>query len=328
MKTNVKLGAAAIIVSLLIFTIFGCGSSTSSSTYDNGIPYPTSDVVPYLSDMSAEASSRSLRIIVQGDVTSGALANNAYAQAGIDLGYFEGFEPVMTTFRQDTLTALGSNESTFEGTYGGNDIAYKGVVVTSESNYVVKIWGIRPGEEDYRRWVYGDFIDANRGTLIIDPYINWNTTHDYPMTIKFQYDASVSGTKVATGGAAGQWSETSTVIGSTYFYVAEDDSDTSNTIVTYKMYQNTTNETTGVSIMDKLYGKFNRDEMLLHGREYTTGYSSPDSELLYVNVSTGASLETAVPSNIDASSMSFPATPEADYAEFPATSEFSSSPPF
>ncbi|MFC1511263.1 hypothetical protein ACFL5U_02625 [Candidatus Margulisiibacteriota bacterium] len=312
---------------LLVVIIYGCGQLTSSTSSDNGVPFPSEDVVFQLDELSEATASSSLKAQAASTRAEG-LVGSAYAQAGIDLGYFEGFDPVLTTFRTETLTTLSSNESTFEGTYSTDDIAFKGKVITSESNYIVKIWGIRPGQSDYRRWVYGDFINANQGMFIIDPYIMWTSTHDYPMTIKFSYDAATTGTKVCTGGATGKWSASSEIIGSTYFYCKEDDSDTSNTIVTFKMYSNATNESTGVSILDKLYGKFNRDENRLHGRDWTNGYAESDSGLLYVNTETFATVEGTVPDNVDASSMSFPATPESDFAAWPAISEFPVTPDF
>ncbi len=316
----------AFILATSLILFLGCGKRQAASTYDNGIPFPSKDVVFQLDDLdSASSSSLKTKAVsrAQGLVTS------AYAQAGINLGYFEGFDPVLSTFRQETLTTIASNEYTFVGTYGGSsDISYKGHVTQNSAGYLVKIWGIRPGESSYRRWLYGDLVNDNKGSIIIDPYIMWTSTHSSPMTIKFDYDATQSGTKICTGGATGNWSATNQITGSTYFYCKENDNDPNNTVVTFQMYQNTINPATAVSIIDKLYGKFNRDTERLHGRDWTTGYSTNDSGLLYVNVTTYATIAGTVPSNIDASSMTYPATPEADFAAWPATSEFEASPTF
>ncbi|NQU18510.1 MAG: hypothetical protein HQ564_10670 [Candidatus Saganbacteria bacterium] len=308
------------------FLFLGCGKQVTT-TSDNGIPFPSKDVIFQLDDLSA-ASSSSLK--TKAASRAQGLVTSAYAQAGIDLGYFEGFDPVLSTFRAETLTSIGSNEYTFVSTYGAGSsaIPFKGLVEQKAANYIVKVWGIRPGESSYRRWLYGDLINANRGSIIIDPYIMWTSTHDYPMTIKFAYDATTTGTKVCSGGARGSWSASNEVVGSTYFYCSENDNDSSNTIVTFKMYQNATNPATAISIEDMLYGKFNRDTERLQGRDWTDGYATRDSGLLYVDVTTYGTLSGTVPSNIDASALIFPVTPEAGFAAWPATSEFPSSPTF
>jgi hypothetical protein len=320
MKLNLTIGT---LLFCLWFAFYGCGSSGGGGSYDNGIPFPSSSVVFNLDDLSGPISARTAVFATdEGYTREGGLARNAYLQAGIDLDYFEGFDPVMSTFRSETLVALSSNESTFEGTYGG-DIRYKGLVVTSESNYIVKVWGIRPGDSGYSRWVYGDFINSSKGTLIVNPYVMWTSTHAYPMAIRFEYDAATAGTKVCTGGATGRWDSTTSIEGSTYFYCLEDNSDPSNTIVTFQMYSRD-----NVIGLDMLYGKFNRDERRLHGREWCAGYATPDSGLLYVNTATFTTAEGSVPANIDASAMTWAVTPEASYADFPAASEFPLAPTF
>ena len=301
-----------LVIGTAIF--FGCGQVAESPT-GNDIPFPSKNVVFQLNDLS----SSSIGILEEYTRARG-LVSSAYAQAGIDLGYFEGFDPVLSTFRDQTLTSIATNEFTFQDTYstGESGIPFKGQInKISDDQYIVWVWGIRPEESSYRRWLYGDLVNTLKGSIIIDPYIMWTSTHDYPMTIKFEYDATETGTKVCTGGATGKWSASSEIIGSTYFYCKEDNSDTSNTIVTFQMYQNTTNETTGIGIIDMLYGKFNRDTERLHGRDWTDGYAESDSGLLYVNTETYATIEGTVPSNVDASGMTFPSTPEAGFAAFP-----------
>ena len=326
-----------IFLCILIISI-GCGvfeettTTTTTTLYNNGIPFPSKDVVFQLDDLNPSSASGAKAMSTRS--RNEELVTDAYAQAGIDLGYFEGFDPVLRTFRSQTLTTLATDEFTFVSTYGAgaNAIPFKGHVeyLSAEAKYIVKVWGIRSGESSYRRWLYGNLISSMEGSIIIDPYIMWTSTHDYPMTIKFSYDATQADTKICTGGATGKWSASSEVIGSTYFYCVENDSDPGNTLVIYRMYQNITNEGAGISIMNRTYGKFNRDTKQLHGRMWTNGYPSedPDSGLLYVNTETYATVEGTVPANLDASSMDFPATPEAGFAAWPATSEFPSSPSF
>lgn len=332
-KLNNKfLYLSLVISSLVISLVVGCGQTTKEeAAYTNQIPFPTKDVVFQLDDLNVSASSVSSLLSLVPRNRAEELVTNAYAQAGIDLGYFEGFDPVLSTFRSQTLTTIATNEFTFTATYGGT-IPFKGHInyLTTEAKYIVKVWGIRPGEASYRRWLYGDLINTTKGTIIIDPYIMWTSTHSYPMSIKFSYDATDATTKVCTGGATGKWSASSEIIGSSYFYCKEDNTDPNNTIVTFQMYQERTNEVTGASILDKLYGKFNRDTKRLYGRNWNNGYPSenPDSGLLYVSVEAYTTIEGEVPSNLNVSSMDFPATPEADFAAWPATSEFPAEPDF
>jgi len=335
MKNFIIMTCLLFAVAFALLVTNGCEEAlvtTTTTLYNNDIPFPTSAVVFQLNDLSGSSASsiRSFSTRNRGQE----LVTDAYAQAGIDLGYFEGFDPVLSTFRAQTLTAIATDEFTFEDSYGHaeGDIPFKGHVqyVSAESKYLVQVWGIRPGETEYRRWLYGDFVSTSEGSIIIDPYIMWTSTHDYPMTIKFQYDATIAETKICTGGATGTWNASKEVIGSSYFYCMEDRSDPSNTIVTFQMYQHTTNETSGVAILNKLYGKFNRDTERLNGRFWTDAYplDNPDSGLLYVNTETYATIEGTVPSNVDASSMTFPATPEAGFAAWPDTSEFPATPTF
>ena len=335
---NLLIGLNLLALGLVLLLV-ACGQQVST-TYDNGIPYPTKDVVFQLDALNSpdqvfptvEASSTSA-----GRNRAKEIAVNAYWQAGINLGYFEGFDPVLSSFRSDTLTAIGSNEYTFQNSYPADTaIPYKGLIthLTAESRYLVKVWGIRPGESSYRRWVYGDFISPEVGSIIIDPYIMWTSTHDMPMTIKFDYNASLIDTKTCTGGVTGSWSgsgfSTREVIGSSYFFVSEDNSDPNNTIVTYKVYESSTYESLGLNLYYINYGKFNRDTNRLHGRMLDNGYPSddPDSGLMFIDTANFVSLEGAVPSNIDASSMTVPATPEASYASWPASSVFPETPTF
>ncbi|MBU0672532.1 MAG: hypothetical protein KJ732_05850 [Candidatus Margulisbacteria bacterium] len=306
-------------------------TTTATTTTTNIVPFPSKSVVFQLSDLSSSSSSM---IFAQSRNRNRELVVNAYAQAGIDLGYFDGFDPVLSTFRNQTLTTIASNEFTFVSTYGAGatGIPFKGHVEYQAANnkYLVQVWGIRPGESAYRRWLYGDFVSSLEGSIIIDPYVMWTSTHNYPMTIKFAYDATQTGTKICTGGATGKWSASSEVVGSSYFYCVEDNSDPSNTIVIFKMYQERTNEATGISILDKLYGKFNRDTKQLYGRGWNDGYPSDDfdSGYLYVNTETYATIETAVPADLNISSLAFPTTPEASSAAWPATSAFPATPTF
>jgi len=340
MKKNLSIFAFLFALGFVLLLV-GCEevnpvpstTTSSTTTTTNQIPFPAKGVVFNLDDLGVRTSSGLIAFLQSRD-RNRELVVNAYAQAGIDLGYFEGFDPVLSTFRAQTLTTIGTNEFTFVSTYaaGSGDIPFKGHIEHQPANnkYLVQVWGIRPGESTYRRWLYGDLVSTLEGSIIIDPYIMWTTTHDYPMTIKFDYDATQSNTKICSGGATGKWSASSEVIGSSYFYCVENDSDLSNTIVTLSMYQNRTNEVSGVSILDKLYGKFNRDTYELYGRGWNDGYplDDPDSGFLFVNTQTYATIETTVPSNLDISSMSFPATPEAGFAAWPATSEFPALPTF
>ena len=78
------------------------------------------------------------------------------------------------------------------------------------------------------------------------------------------------------------------------------------------------------------YGKFNRDTQRLHARMLDNGYplDNPDSGLMLIDTENFVSLEGTVPANIDASSMTFATTPEADYAAWPASSVFPETPTF
>lgn len=309
----------------------GCGSESSETAAvisNDDIPYPQ-DVLFALDELNPETEASSLGLGKDSALhgREWMLASNAYAQAGIDLGYYEGFEPVLDTLRMVSLTAYSADEATFTGEYG--DIPFKGVVdrEADKSHYYVMVWGIRPGDTSYSRWVYADLLSETRGTLIINPYVMWTSTHSYPMTIKFVYNASSSGIKEVTGGAAGKWNDASEEDGSSYFYVKEDDTDPSNTIVTFQLYSKKVG-----GAVNESYGRFNRDTKFLHGREYDGSYTSgnvdPDSGMLYVNMTTFTAEGGTVPAMIDASGLAYPSVPDADYAEFPSTSIFPAEPTF